>query len=81
MRKIYLREIRHIKGISAPKLAETSGVSKTHIYEIEYGHRKPTFDVLDKLANALGVQTCILYKNNCSRSKRSRELMLGKSKE
>lgn len=47
-----LREARHL---SVEGLAETSGVSKPYIWQIESGRRaNPTGDVLRKLAAALG---------------------------
>lgn len=52
--KIYLREIRKDKKMSVRKLSEISGVSKTHIDNIEIQKRIPTICVLHKLTKALG---------------------------
>ncbi len=54
--KMYLREIRKDKQMSVRKLSEMSGVSKTHIDNIEIGKRIPTICVLYHLAKALGVR-------------------------
>jgi len=54
--KMYLREIRKNKKMSVRKLSEISGVSKTHIDNIEIQKRIPTICVLHKLAKALGVR-------------------------
>jgi len=69
--KINLREMRLAKGKSILDLdmVKESGVSKTHIYEIEQGRRVPTLDMLGKLAKALDVRICTLYENDCPWSK------------
>ena len=54
--KIYLREIRKAKQVSIRKLAKLSGVSKSHIGNIELLHYIPTICTLYKLAKALGVK-------------------------
>jgi transcriptional regulator with XRE-family HTH domain len=43
------------------KLAELSGVSTGYISEVERGEKKPTIEVLCKLAVALGVKPEELY--------------------
>lgn len=51
-----LREARKAVGLTLEKLAEESGVSKTYLWELENdpdGSKKPSADVLLKLASAL----------------------------
>lgn len=55
MVKVYLASIRKEKGISARRLSDLSGISKTHIINIEKGGTSPTIDCLCKLAHALQV--------------------------
>lgn len=59
--KIYLAEIRAEKKISARRLSDLSGVSKTHILHIEKGGTSPTVDCLCKLAWALNVDVYELF--------------------
>ena len=47
------------------ELMNDSGISKTHIYEIERGNRIPTLITLEKLAKALNVRMCALYEADC----------------
>lgn len=63
MPDIYLYEIRSERKISARKLSDLSGVSKTHILHIEQGGTSPTIDCLCKLAIALNVDVHELF--NC----------------
>jgi SOS-response transcriptional repressor LexA len=51
----FIKEKRREKGLSARQLAELSGVSDAHIIYIEKGQRKPTFEKLMDILNALGV--------------------------
>lgn len=59
--KIMLAEIRESKKITLRQLEELSGVSRSHINEIENGTSSLTVDVLCKLAKALGVPPCDLF--------------------
>ncbi len=51
-RLVYLREQR---GITTNKLANLSGVSQSHLREIELGTRNPTVETLSYFCEALGV--------------------------
>lgn len=55
-------EIRKQKNISVRQLSLLSGVSKTHINEIERGNRIPTIEVLCRLAVGLKVRPVDLYE-------------------
>lgn len=56
-----LREVRLSKGWTLVRLEYFSGVSKSHIAEIERGRRMPTIYILCKLAIALEVKVEDLY--------------------
>ncbi|MBI4824774.1 MAG: helix-turn-helix domain-containing protein [Nitrospirae bacterium] len=51
----FIKQRRQISGLSASEVAEKAGVSAAHILYIEKGKRKPTFHVLVRVMNALGI--------------------------
>jgi len=57
-----VREVRMAKGLTLVELSKISGVSKTHISEIETGKQMPTLPVLCLLAGAMEVNPEELYK-------------------
>ncbi|MDR1754787.1 MAG: helix-turn-helix transcriptional regulator [Eubacterium sp.] len=58
---VFVKKIRLEKGISLSELAEKSGVSVSHIHNIESGFKNPTIKVLCKLAKALDVPCSELF--------------------
>ncbi|MFZ3589650.1 helix-turn-helix domain-containing protein [Bacillus sp. DJP31] len=51
-----IKDLRIRRGISLTELSKISGVSKSYLSFIESGKQKnPSIEVLEKLANALGV--------------------------
>jgi transcriptional regulator with XRE-family HTH domain len=52
-----LAEIRTDVGFSQSALAEAVGTSQSAISQMESGERQPSFDMLRRLAKALGVST------------------------
>ncbi len=50
-----VRRIRKSKGWSQEKLAEMADLDRTYISGIERGLRNPTVEVLQRLAESLGV--------------------------
>ena len=60
--KFKIKEIRENKGISLNQLSEMSGVSSTHINDIERGLKEPTLSVLIKIAVALEVDEREVYE-------------------
>lgn len=52
-----LRQAREKKGLTLVELGKISGVSYTHISEIERGKTSPSLKTLDKLADALEIST------------------------
>ena len=58
---VHLREMRIKKHLTIVQLAELSGVSKSHISEIENGKQIPSIHILCLLAVALGTRPEDLY--------------------
>lgn len=58
---IRLREVRTEKHLTIIELAELSGVSKSHISEIENGKQMPSIQILCLLAIALEIEPEELY--------------------
>ena len=56
-----LRIERHTQRFTLKELSEKSGVSKKHICSIENGKTSPSLEILQKLADALGVEIGIVY--------------------
>lgn len=50
-----LRTLREAAGLSAVALAEAIGVTRQYVYRLEAGQNEPTFTLLCRLADALGV--------------------------
>lgn len=50
-----LRQIRVSHGVSQERLAFDSGVDRSYLGGLERGQENPTVDVLDRLAETLGV--------------------------
>jgi len=57
-----LKKIRTKKNISQTALAETLGVDKSFVSNIENGKTNPTLSTITNLAQALGVSTNELLK-------------------
>jgi transcriptional regulator with XRE-family HTH domain len=56
-----LRENRQRLNLSQPKLAELANLSTHYIASIETSRKFPTPDVLERLAEALGIETHELF--------------------
>lgn len=56
-----VRALRDAQGLSLDALAERSAVSRSNISLIERAQSSPTAQVLDRLANALGVALASLF--------------------
>jgi transcriptional regulator with XRE-family HTH domain len=48
-------ELREARGTSREALASAAGISPSYLYEVERGLKRPSTDVLAKLAAALGM--------------------------
>lgn len=53
---LQLRELRQRKGMSIRALAEMIGVSKSTIVNIENDAVSPRYDIVERIADALGVE-------------------------
>jgi len=53
---IRLRTLRKEKGLSQEELALKSGLNRPYISAIEKGKRNVSLEVMEKLAEAMGVQ-------------------------
>lgn len=60
--EILVKDIRQEKSISLKKLSDKSGVSTTHINDIENNIKSPSLYVMIRLAKALNVDITKLYK-------------------
>ncbi|MBO5004614.1 MAG: helix-turn-helix transcriptional regulator [Clostridia bacterium] len=60
--EILLKQIRHEKKVTLTKLSDRSGVSVSHISDIENNYKMPSLLVSVKLAKALDVEITELYK-------------------
>ena len=57
-----IKKFRKRRGFSQEKLAEISGLHRTYISDIERGQRNVSFLNLVKIANALGISLCELFR-------------------
>jgi transcriptional regulator with XRE-family HTH domain len=56
-----IKKYRHKNGFSQDKLAESSGISSQYLATIETCRKFPTPEVLERLAEALGIETHQLF--------------------
>jgi transcriptional regulator with XRE-family HTH domain len=59
-----VKKYRRIRGISQEKLAEMSGLHRTHIAGIESTCRNASLKTIEKIANALGVEPATLLEES-----------------
>lgn len=59
-----LKKIRTSKGYSVYKLSQISGVSETHIRDLERGDRNPSLDTIDRIAKTFGMSLSELLNEN-----------------
>ena len=57
-----LKDTRIDRDLSQVELAEASGVGATYISELERGMSEPTLAIVERLANALGVEPADMLK-------------------
>ncbi len=60
--EILLKQVRQKKNMTLSKLSEKSGVSSTHINDIENNIKSPSLFVMVRLSKALDVEITELYK-------------------
>ena len=59
-----LRMYRNKLGISQEEFAERAGLHRTYISAIECGKRSIALDNVQKIADALGIETYLLFVEN-----------------
>ena len=59
-----LKNARNSKNMSVYKLSQISGVSETHIRDLERGTRNPSFDTLSRLVKPLGLSLADMFKES-----------------
>ncbi len=60
--EILLKEVRQREKVTLNRLSERSGISTTHINDIENNIKGPSLFVMVRLAKALDVEITELYK-------------------
>lgn len=60
--EILLKQVRQKKNVTLNRLSEKSGISTTHINDIENNIKGPSLVVMIQLAKALDVDITELYK-------------------
>jgi transcriptional regulator with XRE-family HTH domain len=58
-----VKSLRKEKGMSQEELAEKSGLNRPYISAIEQGKRNVSLEVMEKLAEAMGVEIVILISD------------------
>lgn len=60
---VRLKALRESRSLSVADLAKKAGLSRTALHHLEAGTRKPVWDTVCKLADALGVSVA-RFRNN-----------------
>lgn len=60
--KILVKDVRARKNITLAKLSDKTGISKTHINDIENNLKEPSLSIMIRLAKGLDVDLNELYK-------------------
>ena len=58
-----IKERRVTLGITQWVLAEMAGISKNTLYKIEIGQANPTLNILNKIADILGMEVKMVVKS------------------
>lgn len=59
-----LKNLRKAKNLSVYKLSQLSGVSETHIRDLERGDRNPSVDTLSRLVEPMGLSLSELFNES-----------------
>lgn len=59
-----LRYIRKSKNMSIYKLSQETGISQSHISDLEHSRRKPSVETLRRLVVPLGISLSELFNEN-----------------
>ncbi len=61
-----LKEIRESKGLTVNKLANLSGISQSHLREIELGNKNPTVETLSYFCDSLDITLSDFFEESLS---------------
>ncbi|MGY4403813.1 helix-turn-helix domain-containing protein [Bradyrhizobium sp. USDA 3315] len=75
-----VRRIRVDRGISQQKLAHEAGIDCSYLARLERQSENPTIDILDRIAEALGVHPFELVVQHSKRAKASKTLHEGRKR-
>ena len=59
---ILVKDVRHQKNITLAQLSDKTGISTTHINDIENNIKEPSFSMMIRIAKGLDVDLDKLYK-------------------
>ena len=59
-----LRRLRHAKGLSQEELADRAGINRNYVGMLEREEHAATIDMLEKLADVLGVDAVELFAHD-----------------
>lgn len=59
-----LKKARTAKNLSVYKLSQISGISETHIRDLEHGDCNPSFDTLSRLVKPLGLSLAEMFRDS-----------------
>ena len=59
-----LRHVRKSKNISIYRISMETGISQSHISDLEQGRRKPSVETLSRLVVPLGITLSELFNEN-----------------
>jgi transcriptional regulator with XRE-family HTH domain len=76
-----LRRVRAAQGVSQERLAADAGVSRAHMSEIERENASATVDLLERLADVLGVELAEFFKKPEPGAKRPKALPVGRKRQ
>lgn len=73
-----LRRIRSQKGVSQERLADEAGVDRTYVGTLEREEASASVDILDRLADALGVELSALFVTPTANEERPLPMKAGR---
>jgi transcriptional regulator with XRE-family HTH domain len=59
---VNVQRLRRERGLSQEELGARARVHQTYLSQVESAKRNPSIDVIERLANALGVDISALFK-------------------
>jgi len=69
-----LKKIRKEQGLSQMALSQKCDTTSNYIGQIEMGRRIPSFEKIDKIAAALGIHSCELFRYEANEKNKMRKL-------